>query len=485
VLNVVNPPHNPMVSPAHQRAAQVGGQRGHRQPVGTRQPETNGVPKDGAGDAAGGNSQVDHDVRRPVKARPRAGAPCDTLPSLSPFRVLRRPGIVLRMRLPSQRALFDIPDEVCYLNCAYMAPLMRSVVTAGQEGLARKAQPWEITAPDFFASTGAGRRTFASLLGPPASEADVAIVPAASYGMAVAALNLPVGAGQRVIVLEGEFPSTILTWRERARVAGAELVRLQRPEDDDWTRVVLDAIDDRTAVAALPALHWLDGAILDLDRIRRRLTDVGATLALDLTQSLGAEPIDLAAVDPDFLVAAAYKWLLGPYSIGFLYVAPRWHDGRPLEHNWYAREGSENFGGLIDYPERFRPGARRYDVGEPSNFALLPPAVAAMQQILDWGVANVADTAAALTDAVVARGADLGLTAVAADRRARHYVGLRAVRPLPDRLPERLASHRIYVSVRGGQTLRITPHVYNTMEDIERLFTALGKETSRTRRGSG
>ena len=378
------------------------------------------------------------------------------------------------MILPSQRALFDIPDDVCYLNCAYMGPLMRHVTAAGQAGLARKARPWEVAAPDFFASTKAARRAFAELLGGPASDNDVAIVPAASYGMATAALNLPVARGQRVLVLEGEFPSTILTWRERAHEAGAELVRIQRPEDGDWTRVVLEAIDDRTGVAALPALHWLDGATLDLTRIRRRLREVDAALALDLTQSLGAQPIDLAAVDPDFLVAACYKWLLGPYSIGFLYVAPRWHDGRPLEHNWYAREGSENFAGLIDYPERFQPGARRYDMGEPSNFALLPPAVAAIEQILEWGVANIADTAGALADDIVNRGAALGLSAVAPSLRARHYVGLRATGPLPDRLAERLAADRIYVSVRGGQTLRITPHVYNTAGDVWRLFDRLG-----------
>ncbi|MDP1570769.1 MAG: aminotransferase class V-fold PLP-dependent enzyme [Vicinamibacterales bacterium] len=377
------------------------------------------------------------------------------------------------MILPSQRALFDMPDEICYLNCAYMGPLMRHVTAAGQAGLARKARPWEVTPADFFATTNAGRRAFAALLGPPATEDDVAIVSSASYGMATAARNLPLASGQRVLVLEGEFPSTILTWRERAREAGAELVRLPRPDDGDWTRVVLEAIDARTAVAALPALHWLDGGTLDLAAIRGRLREVGAALALDVTQSLGAQPIDLAALDPDFLVAAAYKWLLGPYSIGFLYVAPRWHEGRPLEHSWYAREGSENFGGLIDYPERFQPGARRFDMGEPSNFALLPAAVAAIDQILAWGVANIADTAGALADEIVRRGEALGFSAAPPSRRARHYVGLRAARPLPDRLSERLAADQIYVSVRGGQTLRVTPHVYNTSDDVDRLFEGL------------
>jgi selenocysteine lyase/cysteine desulfurase len=377
------------------------------------------------------------------------------------------------MILPSQRALFDIPDDVCYLNCAYMSPLMRHITAIGQQAVARKARPWEIAPADFFASTAAARQAFARLLGAPASEDDVAIVPAASYGMAVAARNRPLVSGQRVLVLEGEFPSTILTWRERAREAGAELVRVQRPDDGDWTGAVLHAIDERTAVAALPALHWLDGVTLDIPRLRTRLNDVGAALVLDLTQSLGAQPFDLAAADPDFLVVACYKWLLGPYSLGFLYVAPRCQNGQPLEHNWYAREGSQNFGGLIDYPERFQPGARRFDMGEPSNFALLPQAVAAIDQILEWGVPHIADTSGALANDIVRRGAALGLEAAPEALRARHYVGLRASRPLPERLSERLAADGIYVSVRGGQTLRVTPHVYNTAADVARLFEAL------------
>jgi selenocysteine lyase/cysteine desulfurase len=375
--------------------------------------------------------------------------------------------------LPSQRHLFDIPDDVAYLNCAYMSPLLKRVTESGQRAMARKARPWEITPADFFSSTDAARAEFARLLGPPARPDDVALVPAASYGMATAAANLPLRAGQRVLTLEGEFPSTILTWRERARCVGAELVRLPRPEGDDWTGAVLSAIDERTALAALPALHWLDGALLDLPPIRHRLGEVGAALVLDLTQSLGVMPFHLGAVDPDFLVAAAYKWLLGPYSTGFLYVAPRWQTGRPLEYHWFARAGSENFGGLIDYPEEFQRGARRFDAGEPSNFALLPPAIAALQQIHEWGVATIYETAGTLADEIVARGEELGLRAVPSRLRARHYVGLRAPRPFPTDLPERLAAERVYVSIRGGQTLRITPHLYNDLRDVERLFRVL------------
>ncbi len=376
--------------------------------------------------------------------------------------------------LPPQRHLFDIPDGATYLNCAYMAPLSHAVVAAGRRGLEAKARPWEIHPRDFFSLADQARARFAALLGGSATGNDIAIVPAASYGMAVACANLPIAPGQRVVALADEFPSTILSWRERARQAGADFVLVARPEDDNWTTAVCAAIDERTAVAALPYLHWFTGAKLDLPTIRNRLRAVGAALVLDLTQSLGAAPFDLDAVDPDFLVAACYKWLMGPYSIGFLYVAPRWHHGRPLEHHWFGREASENFSALTDYPEGFQPGARRFDVGEPSNFALLPAAVAAIDQILAWGIENIAETSGTLVDEIVRRAARLGLTGPPADRRARHYVGLRGERGLPAGLAERLADAQVYVSVRGGQSLRITPHVYNDRADVDRLFEVLG-----------
>lgn len=378
-------------------------------------------------------------------------------------------------RLPSQRHLFDIPDDVAYLNCAYMSPLLRRVTEAGQRAVARKAHPWDITPADFFSEVAEARRRFATLLGGGAVEDDIAIVPAVSYGMAVACANLPLERGQTVLLLDEEFPSVILPWRERAREAGARAVLLPRPADDDWTRVILEAIDPHTAVAALPALHWTDGALIDLPRVAARLREVGAALAVDATQSLGAMPFAMSEVKPDFLVCAAYKWLLGPYSLGFLYVAPRYQQGRPVEHNWITQAGSHDFSALTTYAGElvFQPGARRFDVGETSNFALMPMAIAALDQLLEWGVPRIAETIAVLTDRLVTRAAALGLEAVPAARRAPHYVGLRFPEGVPPELPQRLAAERVYVSVRGRGTLRVTPHVYNTEADIDRLIGAI------------
>jgi selenocysteine lyase/cysteine desulfurase len=372
--------------------------------------------------------------------------------------------------IPCQRALFDLPDDVAYLNCAYMSPLLKRAAAAGAEALARKCQPWTISPDDFFADSERARQLFATLLG--ATADDIALVPAASYGLAVAAANLRCPAGARILLLAEQFPSNVYTWRELASQRGAEVLTIERPPDDDWTGAVLAGLDERVAIAALPHCHWTDGGLLDLVAIGRRCREVGCALVLDVTQSLGALPLDLAAVAPDFLVCPGYKWLLGPYSLGYLYAAPQHQEGRPLEQNWIAREGSEDFARLIDYRERYQPGARRFDVGERSNFALLPVSIVALEQLLAWGVAEIAATLATRTAAIAARATALGLRATAADLRAGHFLGLRFPHGVPPGLPERLAEERVHVSLRGD-SLRVTPHLYNDERDSDRLLAVL------------
>ena len=166
---------------------------------------------------------------------------------------------------------------------------------------------------------------------------------------------------------------------------------------------------------------------------------------VDAIQSLGAHPFDARAVRPDFLVASAYKWLLGPYGVGFMYAAEEWRDGTPIEHNWINRRGTEDFSQLVEYEDSFQPGARRYDVGERSNFALLPMANEALRQILDWGVENVSETIGGLTDLIEGEAGDLGIEAVPAKSRARHMVGLK-LGSAARRPRRRLAAEGVFVS---------------------------------------
>ena len=372
--------------------------------------------------------------------------------------------------IPCQRHLFDIPDDVAYLNCAYMSPLMKPALEAGTAGLARKAHPWQITPDQFFTGSEEFRTTAARLLD--CSADCIAIVPSASYGIATAARNLPVRKGQSILVLAEQFPSNYYPWQRLAEKTGAALKVVAWPEDHDWTAAVLNSLTADVAIAALPHVQWTSGGRLDLLRIGDACRKIGAALVLDLTQSLGALPFSVHDVQPDFAVAASYKWLLGPYSVGLLYVAPKWQSGIPLEENWIQRANARDFSSLILYTEDYDAGARRFDMGERSNFALLPAALRAMKQLLEWDVAQISETVGALNHQLAEAAADLGFSAPAEPLRAPHYLALRRKEAFPNELPEILAREKVFVSVRGS-SIRVTPHVYNTAEDGERLIACL------------
>ncbi len=372
--------------------------------------------------------------------------------------------------IPCQRHLFDIPDDVAYLNCAYMSPLLKTVTAAGVQAMARKARPWTVTPADFFTESEEARRLAATLIN--AKTDDLAIVPAVSYGLAVAARNLPLKAGETMLILAEQFPSNVYTWREKAKECGAEVVTIERPVNGDWTSAILAKLDERVAITALPHCHWTDGGIIDLEQIGARCRTLGSALVLDITQSIGALPFDVQAIKPDFVAIGGYKWMMGPYSLGYLYVDPAHQDGQPLEQNWITRAGAENFARLIDYQDGYQPGARRFDVGERSNFALMPAGIAAMSQLLDWGVEAIAETLAAKTGEITDRAREIGLAPMAAHARAGHFLGIRFPMGMPEGLPERLADNQVYVSLRGD-SLRVTPHLYNHEADVDHLFSVL------------
>lgn len=372
--------------------------------------------------------------------------------------------------IPSQKHLFDIPDDVSYLNTAYMSPLMNSVVHAIDGGARLKAQPWKLKISHFFDDVDVVRALFAKIVN--ARAEGVAIIPSASYGLTTAALNLPLAEGQKVVVLKHQFPSHTYPWKKRARETGAIFHEVEIQEGLSATDAVLGAIGERTAIAALPNVLWTNGALVDLVKVRQRCDEVGAALVLDLTQSAGAMVTDFAKIRPDFAVVANYKWMLGPYSTGFLYVAESHRAGRPLEEGWITRKGGQNFAQLTENSEEFEAGAVRYDMGERANFALLPGVICALEQLLSWGIDNIQTTLALRNRDLCMRLDDIGLKTTRDEYRGPHFIGAQIPDGTRDDLLEVLASKQIFLSQRN-RALRITPHLWNDQTDFDRLIRAL------------
>ena len=373
--------------------------------------------------------------------------------------------------IASQRERFDIPADVTYLNCASMSPQLRAVTATGLDSVRSKASPWTYSARDWFGGVEPLRSLVGRIVN---ADADaIAIVPSASYGLAVAAANVPMREGQSVIVLDREFPSNVYAWRELARRKRGHVRTVTCERGGSWTEAIVAAIDDDVAVVATPNCHWTDGALIDLARVGKAARAAGAALVVDASQAMGAHPIDIEVVQPDFLVAVGYKWMMGPYGICYLYAAPHWcENGEPIEHSWMTRAGAEDFARLVDYTDELRSGARRFDMGEFSQFVLAPMAAVGLEQILAWGVADIAASLEPLTSRLARAVRELGC-AVPSEH-VRHMVGVQIPGGVPAGLAERLARARVYVSVRGD-SIRVAPHLYNDAHDIDQ-FVALLRE---------
>jgi selenocysteine lyase/cysteine desulfurase len=376
----------------------------------------------------------------------------------------------------SQRPLFDIPEGVAYFNTAYNGPLLnasreRLVAAAGA-----KSRPWMREPADFFADAERARVLAADLFG--GGNDAWAVIPAASYGLSAAARALEPGlkAGDRILLLAAEFPSNVLPWRRTAEASGAAIETVLFPADGAWTAAVLAALQPGVRVAALAHCHWTNGARLDLAAIGARCREIGAALVVDATQSLGALPLDLAAVDPDFVVAAGYKWLLCPYGFGLMYVAPRQQSCRPLEETWLARTGAEDFAGLVNYSDAYKPGARRFDVGETCVGTVLTGAVAALEQLQAWGVDAIADSLGALNRRIADQLADLGCEVPPEPLRGPHLFGAKLPAHYEGDLVGDLKGRNVFVSRRGA-SVRFAPHLHVTEADLDQLFAALQAAT--------
>ena len=342
------------------------------------------------------------------------------------------------------------------------------------------ACPSRLTVDDFFQPAMQIRHLFATLVNAPKPE-QVAIIPSVSYGMSIIARNTRLSSGDEVVVVEEQFPSAVYTWRKTCARSGATLRVVESPTDGrsrgkNWNQKLIDAIDVATKIVVIPEFHWTDGLRFDLKMVRNRTKEIGARLVVDGTQSIGVQPFDVQDIRPDALLCAGYKWLTGPYGIGLAYFDESLNNGEPLEENWITRLGSENFSGLTQYQDSYQPGAIRYDVGERSNFVMLPMLKTALTQIIEWRPERIASHCEKLTQNTAVKLQKLGLEVEDEDWRAGHILGIQIPRSVErQHLTKALEKHRISASLRGN-SLRISPHIYNNLDDTEALVEVLASQ---------
>ena len=381
--------------------------------------------------------------------------------------------------LTSQRDLFEMPRHICYLNSASYSPLPLKTQEAGRAAVGRKGTPWTLDAGFANRQHERARTAAARLIN--AGPADVALIASVGYGVATAAKVVAIPRGARIIVLENDHSSPVLEWQTRAEAQGFVIETVRQPDDGDWTSAVLATIERSGAppvgLASISSVHWSDGGLIDVEAIATALRRQGAMFLIDATQSAGVLAMDVARLDPDFVIFPTYKWLLGPYGRAFVYVAKRHQGGIPLEQTSFGRRDvrAENDVYLADL--RYVPDARRFDMGERDHFISMEMAAIGMEMMAEWGTASVSQRLAMLTERIADGLRGIGVSVPERRVRAPHILSLNFKNfgfkdGMTKGLVEGLAADGIYVAPRLGR-MRISPHVYNDEADCDRFVAAL------------
>ncbi len=376
--------------------------------------------------------------------------------------------------LNCQKDKFKLEEHITYLNGAYMSPSLKSVEEAGHKAVTLKCTPNKIKAEDFFIHSEKLRKLFAEFIDAP-DYRNTAIIPSVSYGMANVANNVKLKSGDEIVLIDEQFPSNVYVWQKLAKKNNASIKFVKAPEIGEnralaWNKKILDSISDKTALVAMPPAHWADGTLYDLKAIREKTRAHSALLIIDGSQFIGAAPFSVQEIQPDALVTVAYKWMLGPYSMGMAYYSDAFNNGEPIEESWINRYNSEDFTGLVNYESRYQPKAGRYNMGEYSNFINTPMLIKSIEQLLEWKPKNIQTYCDAISKSAIDQLRNLGCFIEDDDYRTKHLFGVYLPEHIDlEKLKVNFSDNNIFVSFRGN-AIRISPNVYNDEADFERLI---------------
>jgi selenocysteine lyase/cysteine desulfurase len=360
-----------------------------------------------------------------------------------------------------------------WLNCAHQAPLPRAAAQAAREAVSWKQRPWELTTARFNGVPERLRQALARLIG--AASRDIILANSASYGLHLLANGIPWREGDEVLCMKGDFPSDILPWLGLARQG--VVVRQLEPQGRVLGADEIDAaIGPRTRLVCLTWVHSFSGHGIELDAVGAVCRARGVPFVANVSQALGARPLDVSAAPVDGLVCAGWKWLCGPYATGFCWLRPELRESLVYNQNyWLSMLTSDDLGqDSLDLTLADDVGGRRYDVFGTANFFNFTAFAASIEYLLAIGIETVEAHDQALVERLLAglpEGAFEVLSPRAGPARST-LVLISKDRARNRRVYEALAAAGIHVAFRAG-SLRISPHVYNTPDDIDRALAAL------------
>jgi selenocysteine lyase/cysteine desulfurase len=365
-------------------------------------------------------------------------------------------------------------EGVAYLNIANQGPLPLVAARAAQAAIEAKKLPYKITDNLYFDLPDRIRKNLAHFIG--ASADEMAITSGASSGLSIVAAGIEWQAGDEVLVGRGEFPAHFAAWLPYAK-AGKLHVRTVGARErfitaEDYAR----EIGPRTRLVSASLVRYDDGAMLDAASVAQACRAAHALFILDASQCAGAVPLSVRELGADFVTSSGYKWLLGPYGTGFFWASPQWMNRFPCGPlYWQALEGARNFHFLPLEDLQAAPGARRWDSAETGNFINLAAWDASLELLVKIGAEAIAKHNAALVGELMERlpRDRFVLASPAEGKRRGPYVCISARNAERNReFCDKLREGRIIVSLREN-ALRVSPYLYNTPEEIDRLVKLL------------
>ncbi len=358
-----------------------------------------------------------------------------------------------------------------YLDCAGQGPFPRETAEAARLAVRYKEHPEEFPEALYSELPARVRAAAGRLIG--CAPTSIAIGTGASHGLNLAARGLPLKEGDEILLAQGEFPANVYPWMNlESKGIRVRIVRPGRGVSVDAADLV-GAIGPDTRLIAVSLVSYSTGDRIDLQAIGDACRQRGLFLVVDGAQAIGAVDFRVADFPIDVLAVSGYKWLLGPYGTGFTYVNPRVIDRMATcDVNWLVVKGSSQFNRLNDYRLEFREGARRFDVPETAAFIHLSAFAASLEMLNRVRVPTIEAHVRRLHDRLL-RGLDRTSLRVVSDvtpARRSTIVALAATSlEETHRIFKRLGERGVLVSLRENR-IRISPHIYNTPQDIDRVL---------------
>jgi selenocysteine lyase/cysteine desulfurase len=310
------------------------------------------------------------------------------------------------------------------------------------------------------------KSSFAKLVN--ATEDEIALVENTSMGLNIVANMLDYPSGSNIVTTDLEYPSVVYPWKKKK--LGVTIRYVENKAGKILLEDLEKAVDDKTVAVAISHVEYMNGFRFDLKAVSEIAHEHGAYLIVDAIQSLGALPVNVKRDNVDFLTAGCYKWMLSPYGIGYLYVRKELIEKFEPPFIGWASVKPEVFETIDTWEIRhlkLSETATRFEIGTPSRVSAIGAATA-LRLLLDAGIENIEKRILKLTDHLIEKLTQKGIKfQTPLESECRSGI-VNFLIDNPQERTDRLAKKNIIVSARS-HGIRVSPHFYNTEEEIDNL----------------